>query len=175
MNQGDGEQVLSYPLSRPAALEPSAEWAELRQQCPVARVTLPSGDEASLLTRYEDVKQTLSDPRCTRRLDADDAVELAESAELFKSEMAMAIPDSGEEHRQWRRMIGKWFTAKRMLAMRPGIEALAEQLIDEMVEQGQPADLKARLGFPLPVWVICDMLGGPAADRDRFSYGPTRC
>jgi cytochrome P450 len=47
---------------------------------------------------------------------------------------------------------------------------IAEGLIDDMVEGGAPGDLKASLGFPLPVYVICDMLGVPAADRDRFSY-----
>ncbi len=57
-----------------------------------------------------------------------------------------------------------------MAALRPRISAMAEQLIDEMVERGHPADLRAALGFPLPVWVICDLLGVPNSDRDRFSY-----
>jgi cytochrome P450 len=170
VHQGDGEQVVSYPIPSQTALEPPAEWVELRQRCPVARVALPSGDEASLLTRYQDVKQVLSDPRFGRMLDAEDAARIAESAEVFKSEMAMSLPQTGDGHLRWRRMIGKWFTAKRMAALRPGIEVMAEQLIDEMVERGQPADLKASLGFPLPVWVICDMLGVPDADRDKFSY-----
>ncbi|WP_067594159.1 cytochrome P450, partial [Amycolatopsis sp. M39] len=73
-------------------------------------------------------------------------------------------------HLNWRRMIGKWFTAKRMNALRPGIAAMAEQLVGEMVAKGGPADLKAGLAFPLPVWVICDMLGVPDADRDRFAH-----
>jgi cytochrome P450 len=47
---------------------------------------------------------------------------------------------------------------------------MADQLVDAMVAGGQPADLKAALGFPLPVWVICELLGVPAADRARFSY-----
>ncbi|MEV6150094.1 cytochrome P450 [Nonomuraea sp. NPDC052129] len=172
MSQSQDQQALSYPLSREGALEPPAEWARLRQECPVARVTLPSGDEASLLTRYADVKQVLSDPRFTRQLNADDAARISdsESGGVFNSEMATALPQSGEGHLLWRRMITKWFTAKRMNALRPGIEAMAEQLIDDMVRQGQPADLKASLGFPLPVWVICDMLGVPDSDRDRFSY-----
>ncbi|MEU7827625.1 MULTISPECIES: cytochrome P450 [unclassified Nonomuraea] len=172
MSQSQDQQALSYPLSREGALEPPAEWARLRQECPVARVTLPSGDEASLLTRYADVKQVLSDPRFTRQLSADDAARISdsESGGVFNSEMATALPQSGEGHLLWRRMITKWFTAKRMNALRPGIEAMAEQLIDDMVRQGQPADLKASLGFPLPVWVICDMLGVPDSDRDRFSY-----
>jgi cytochrome P450 len=164
------QRSLSYPIPSEKALEPPLEWARLRQECPVAKVTLPSGDEAQLLTRYDDVKFVLADPRFTRQLDADDAARVSETGGVFKSEMASAIPQSGEGHLLWRRMIGKWFTAKRMVALRPGIEAMAEQLIDEMVKQGAPADLKAALGFPLPVWVICDMLGVPDTDRDKFSY-----
>lgn len=172
VSQGDGEQVLIYPIPSDAALEPPAEWARLRQKCPVARVTLPSGDEASLVTRYEDVKRVLSDPRFTRPTHVDDAARISdsESGGVFNSEMATAIPQSGAEHQRWRRMISKWFTVKRMTALRPGMEAMAERLIDDMLERGQPADLKASLGFPLPVWVICDLLGVPDADRDRFAY-----
>ncbi|MET7332061.1 cytochrome P450 [Nonomuraea sp. NPDC005650] len=166
------EQVLSYPIPSEAALEPPAEWAELRGKCPVARVTLPSGDEATLLTRYEDVKQVLADPRFSRLLNAPDAARLSanEDGGLFSSEMAAVIPDSGEPHQRWRRLVGKYFTAKRMSSLRPAMEAMAEQLIDDMVERGAPGDLKASLGFPLPVYVICDLLGVPASDRDRFAH-----
>ncbi|SFI25387.1 Cytochrome P450 [Streptosporangium canum] len=165
------EQVLSYPIPNDTALEPPAEWAELRGTCPVAHVKLPSGDQATLLTRYADVKQVLADPRFTRQLNAPDAARLsAEGGGVFNSEIATIIPDGGEEHQHWRRLVGRWFTAKRMAALRPSMTAIAEQLIDDMVKRGQPGDLKAGLGFPLPVYVICDMLGVPAADRDRFSY-----
>ncbi|MGI5289207.1 cytochrome P450 [Nonomuraea polychroma] len=165
------EQVLNYPIPADAALEPPAEWAELRGKCPVAHVQLPSGDQATLLTRYDDVKQVLADPRFTRQLNAPDAARIsAEGDGVFNSDMATIIPDGGEEHQHWRRLVGKWFTAKRMAALRPSMAQIAEELIDDMVERGAPGDLKASLGFPLPVYVICDMLGVPAADRDRFSY-----
>ncbi|MBT2228154.1 cytochrome P450 [Nonomuraea sp. NEAU-A123] len=164
--------TLAYPIPNDTALEPPAEWAKLRGECPVAHVQLPSGDQATLLTRYEDVKQVLADPRLSRLLNAPDAARLSDTDDggLFSSEMAAIIPDGGEEHQRWRRLVGKWFTAKRMSALRPQMARIAEQLIDEMVERGRPADLKASLGFPLPVYVICDMLGVPAADRERFSY-----
>ncbi len=161
-----------FPFPVDAALEPPAQWAELRSKCPVAHVKLASGDEAALLTRHEDVKAILSDPRFTRPTPQDNAARVADSEEggIFNSDMATVIPQHGEAHLTWRRSIGKWFTAKRMNALRPGIAAMAEQLIDEMVAKGAPADLKAGLGFPLPVWVICDMLGVPDRDRDRFSH-----
>ncbi|GAB2482262.1 cytochrome P450 [Nocardiopsis aegyptia] len=166
----ENDQVLDFPLRSDEALEPPAEWAELREKCPVARVRFPTGDEAKLITRYEDVKQVLSDPRFTRRLDAEDAAQLSADGGVFNSEMSSMVPDSGEGHLRWRRLVGKWFTAKRMSALRPSMEAIADELIDAMVEGGRPGDLKAALGFPLPVYVICDILGVPAEDRDRFSY-----
>ncbi|MEV4569054.1 cytochrome P450 [Nonomuraea sp. NPDC049419] len=165
------EQVLNYPIHNDAALDPPAEWARLRGECPVAHVKLPSGDGARLITRYEDVKAVLADPRFTRRLTAPDAARLsADGGGVFNSDVAQIIPDGGEGHQHWRRLVGRWFTAKRMAALRPAMAQIADDLIDDMVKRGAPADLKASLGFPLPVYVICDMLGVPAEDRDRFSY-----
>ncbi len=169
VSQEDGGRTPTYPLPVEGALEPPAEWAELRDRCPVAPVVLPSGDGASLLTRYDDVKQVLSDPRCTRRLDADDAARISanETGGVFNDSMAASLNGAGQQ--RWRRMLTKWFTVKRMTALRPGMEAMAERLVDDMVERGGPADLKASVGFPLPVWVICDLLGVPDTDRDRFA------
>lgn len=164
-------EALRYPMTSEATLEPPAEWARLREQCPVTKVTLASGDEAMLVTRYDDVKQVLSDPRFTRPSGGKGArVADTESGGVFNSEMGNVLPQHGEGHLRWRRMIGKWFTAKRMNALRPAIAAMAEQLTDDMVAKGGPADLKAGLGFPLPVWVICDMLGVPDADREQFAH-----
>ncbi|MGW9172010.1 cytochrome P450 [Streptomyces decoyicus] len=162
-------ESLSYPITAPSALEPPEQWAELRRTCPVARVTLPSGDEAALLTRYRDVKAALADPRLSREgLASPDAARVAagDSEGIFSSPMAKAL--NAEGHERWRRMVGKWFTAKRMSALRPAMEAMADQLIDEMLERGRPADLVTHLAFPLPVFVICRMLGVPESDRDKF-------
>ncbi|WP_274918397.1 cytochrome P450 [Streptomyces sp. WZ-12] len=169
MSHDNGGPALGYPLTAPNALAAPEEWGELRASCPVAPVTLPSGDRAALLTRYADVKQVLADPRCTRQLDAEGAARISadDTGGVFNSEMAASLNGAGQQ--RWRRMLTKWFTAKRMAALRPTIEAMAERLVDEMIAHGHPADLKAAVGFPLPVWVICDLLGVPAADRDRFS------
>jgi cytochrome P450 len=171
MENGGLQEVLSYPLSSPAALEPPIEWDRLRRECPVAHVRFPSGDSGSLLTRYNDVKQMLSDARFTRALDAPDAARISDSETggLFNSAMSNVLPQSGEAHLHWRRQLSKWFTVRRMNEMRTKVEAMAESLVDDMVAKGPPADLKSSFGFPLPVWVICDMLGVPDTDRDRFA------
>jgi len=168
----ESTEVHSYPIKSETVLEPPAEWAELRGKCPVAHVTFPSGDAARLLTRYDDVKGLLADPRFERGTGRDDAASVTEGEHdpLNNSEMAMAIPQSGEGHLAWRRQLNKWFTAKQMARLRPRITEVADRLVDEMIAKGAPADLKADLGFPLPVWVICEILGVPEDDRDKFAY-----
>lgn len=168
----DSEPAVRYPLPVEGALDAPAEWERLRRQCPVATVELPSGDRATLLTRHEHVKKLLSDPRFARPTAQDDAARIAPDGVGGDATngSGIAVPVKGEAHQRWRRRVGKWFTAKRMTALRPGMTATAERLVDEMAERGRPVDLKAHLGFLLPVYVICDMLGVPAADRDRFSH-----
>ncbi|WP_141780939.1 cytochrome P450 [Nocardioides albertanoniae] len=167
-------ETIDYPLAYEGALDAPGEWERLRQQCPVAGVALPSGDHAKLLTRHQDVKGLLSDARFARPTAQDPAARIAPdgvggSAVTGTSEQ-YTLPTTGEPHRQWRRQVSKWFTAKRMSALRPGMAATAEGLVDAMVAHGQPADLKAEFGFLLPVYVICDMLGVPADDHHRFSH-----
>ncbi|MDP9849581.1 cytochrome P450 [Streptosporangium lutulentum] len=164
-----GTQAPDYPFRNPSALAPPQEWADLRQKCPVASIRLASGDEALLLTRYDDVKQVLSDPRFTRQLDAADAARVTanESGGVFGGS-GMGV--SGDEHRAWRQLVGRAFTAKRVIAMQPRIEAMAGRLVEQMVGRGAPADLVGGVGFPLPVWAICDLLGVPDSDRDRFAH-----
>ncbi|MGW3008572.1 cytochrome P450 [Streptomyces sp. NPDC001219] len=168
------EQTLKYPLAYETALEPAAEWAELRGTCPVATITVPDGSQAKLLTRYDDVREMLADPRFTRqdlvRGTGNPQEAATTSAAADTSESLFSVPRHGEDHQRWRRLVGKWFTAKRMAALRPQMAAIADQLLDEMTGRGNSGDLKALFAFPLPVYVICGMLGVPAEDRDRFSY-----
>ncbi|GAA1488697.1 cytochrome P450 [Brachybacterium sacelli] len=158
------EDPLPFPFEPPTAVAPPTEWAELRAQCPVAHVRTPQED-ALLLTRYEDVKTLLSDPRFTRSPD-DEETAKAGSSPGSGSSLNMV----GEDHKRWRRLLSRSFTAKRMQAMRPHIRHLTDELIDDMVAGGSTADLRTALGFPLPVYVICDLLGVPAEDRDRFAH-----
>lgn len=75
----------------------------------------------------------------------------------------------GEGHVRWRRILGRTFTVKRVRAMQLDIERLAHRLVDDMIAGGAPADLRSAFGFPLPVFVICELLGVPTEDRDDFS------
>ncbi|MFK0021231.1 cytochrome P450 [Streptomyces sp. NPDC090798] len=171
MSQHD--QVVHMPLTTDGPLEPSADWKRLREQCPVATVELPSGDTGTLLTRYDHVKALLSDPRFSRPTAEDDSIRLTADGATgvaADDDRSMSVPLKGEAHLRWRRLLGRYFTVKRVAALRPGMVATAEGLVDSMVKSGQSADLRTALGFPLPIYVICELLGAPAEHRDRFSY-----
>ncbi|MFI0733597.1 cytochrome P450 [Streptomyces sp. NPDC021225] len=171
MSQND--PIVRLPLPTDGPLDPPPEWELLRAQCPVATVELPSGDTGTLLTRYEHVKALLSDPRFSRPAAEDDSARIAPEGGggvSTNSGTSLSLHMKGEGHQRWRRHVGKYFTAKRVTALRPGMEEMAEAIVAAMVKSGPPADLKAALGFPLPVYVICGLLGAPVEDRDRFSY-----
>lgn len=159
---------VDYPFAAPVGIEPPAEWADLRQGCPVAHVRLPSGDQARLLTRYDDVRGMLADPRFTRSAPGSARMSRTTGG-VFDGE-STPIPTSGEGHLRWRRLVTRWFTVRKMMELKPRIEAMAEHLVDGMTKQGPPADMVSGLNFPLPVWVICEILGVPDGDRDKFAH-----
>jgi cytochrome P450 len=162
----------NFPFDKPAPLNPPAEWAQLRDQCPVARVRMPSGDEVSVLTRDQDVRDVLTDGRFTRNLTAPGAARLADTEDggIFSRPSAPDVNIStGDGHRRWRRLLSGTFTMKKMAQWRPTIQTIADQLVEDMLAKGAPADLMADFGLPLPVAVICALLGAPAEDKDKFA------
>ena len=72
------------------------------------------------------------------------------------------------EHTRLRRLVAKAFTARRVEQLRGRAEQITNELLDEMVKAGPPADLAQALAVPLPGLMICDLIGVPYADRDQF-------
>lgn len=162
-----------YPFSRAEPLAPPAEWAELRGRCPVAHVRVPSGDVVGLVSGYDDVRAVISDPRFTRNLARPGAARLAttEDGGLFsRVRPETANINEGDGHRRWRRLISGAFTIKKMEAWRPRVQQFTDELVDGMQAKGAPVNLMAELGLPLPVRVICALVGAPAADQDKFAH-----
>ncbi|HEY0803724.1 MAG TPA: cytochrome P450 [Pseudonocardiaceae bacterium] len=165
-----GCPVHDYPFDLPTAIDAPPLWADLRTQCPVAGIRLPSGDPALLLTRHSDVKATLADPRWERHLDPAKGaarVSAQEDGGVFSSNAALGL--SGDDHTRWRRLLSRSFTAKRVNDLRPRITEIAQELLDDMRAGERPGNLTAALSFPLPVRVICELLGVPHTDWERFA------
>ncbi|MHA6763591.1 cytochrome P450 [Streptacidiphilus sp. PAMC 29251] len=154
-----------YPPARPSATEVPPLYRTLRAGCPVARTVLPSGDPGYLLSRYQDVRTVLGDPAFSRA-----ATVLPEAPKLT----SMPFDAGGlftldpPEHTGLRALVAREFTPRRTEQLRPLIAAAADRLVDALIEAGPGADLIAGYAFPLPAFVICELLGVPFADRERF-------
>ncbi|NBE93710.1 cytochrome P450 [Nonomuraea sp. KC401] len=156
---------LRFPFAWPGAAEPPVELATLREE-PVVRVTLPSGDEAFLVTRYEDIRRVLSDPRVSRNRDRPGAPRMTEQkTKVFQNPRIDRDPP---EHTRMRRLMAKAFTATRVEALRPHVRQVAEELVTDLLKQSPPVDLHEAFAVPLTLQVICGLLGVPPEDQARF-------
>ncbi|MDX3100076.1 cytochrome P450 [Nonomuraea angiospora] len=167
------DAIPDFPFDRPTALEPPPQLAELRDKCPVSHVRLPSGDVATLVTRYDDARAVLADPRFSRNLAREGAARLSTTKDggLFnrRNEGTMDIRE-GQGHMRWRRLLSRWFTARKMEVWRPRVQAMTDDLLDAMLAKGSPGNLSAGLALPLPVRVICALVGAPSEDQDKFAH-----
>jgi cytochrome P450 len=146
--------------------------ARLRDKQPVCPVELPNGDRAWLVTRYDDVATVLADSRFSRLFKpggrsraGDRATPAAATAATVE---ARTLGMDGPPHRVLRAIVGREFTARRIEGMRPSIQAIADSLVAGLRRDGPPADLVERFASPLPMTVICQLLGVPDSDTDRF-------
>jgi nocardicin N-oxygenase len=134
-----------------------------RGSAPLVRVKMPYGGEAWLATGHAEVKQVLSDPRFSRA-QTEDAPRLLPEPPPNGSVLTMDPP----EHTRQRKLVAKAFTARRIEALRPRVQEIVDGLLDDLSRHGSPADLKKFLAEPLPITVICEVLGVPGADRGQF-------
>lgn len=132
---------------------------------------LPEGYEAWLVTRYDDVRVVLSDARMTR-----DPVRAAAA----RAEAGLGHGHRGggprgttllecdpPKHTSLRKAVNLEFAARRIARLRPHVEAVANDLIDRFVAEGT-ADLVAQYALPLTVSTLCDFVGIPFQDWEKF-------
>jgi cytochrome P450 len=144
-----------------------AMYAQARAAEPVSRVVLPSGHEAWLVSRYDDVRTVLSDPRFSRDLRYPGAPCLVEVGDFATGDNGIMNFDP-PDHTRLRGLANKAFTARRIEGMRVRVEQITLGLLDEMSARQPPVDLIQEFAFPLPTAVICELLGVPFADRQHF-------
>lgn len=147
-------------------VDPHAAYAELREQAPAHRVAGTDGRPAWLVTRYEDVRRGLADPRLS--LDKQHALPgnyagMRLPPALDANLLNMDPPD----HTRIRRLVSQAFTPQRVERLRAPIRRTAESLLDAFPAEA-PVDLVAAYAAPLPIVVICDLLGVPESERRDF-------
>lgn len=155
------------PFPRPGVLDIPERVRLLQDGCPVARVRTPAGDPAWMVTRHAEVRQLFGDQRLGRsHPDPEHAPLISDS--ILLGGPAMNFATEREDHAAMRSLLTPYFAARRMLALQPRVEALVDDLLDALAASTPPVDLHEALSFPLPVLVICELLGVPYEDRDQF-------
>ncbi|MEU8124840.1 cytochrome P450 [Spirillospora sp. NPDC049024] len=146
--------------------DPYPTYAWLREHSPVHRFTLPQGMPAWLITRYDDVRAWLNDPRLAkdlRRFLPPEALPSPAIRDVLTNNMLQSDPPG---HTRLRRLAAKAFTAHRVQALRPRVEEITDGLLDEMGPEGE-TDLIDTLGL-LPISMIYELLGVPKRDWESF-------
>jgi len=152
---------------------PYPYYARLRDHAPVCRVTLPTREEAWLVTRYDDVALVLRDERFAK--DTASALTPAQIArrpwfrKVFASLNRNMLSRDAPDHPRLRALVQQAFTPRLIEQMRPRVEGLTEALLDNVQDQGR-MDLIRDYALPLPTTIIAEMLGVPAADRHAFHH-----
>ncbi len=160
-------EPIAYPFPPPPSLyEPAPEFGELRDSRPVAQVTMPDGKTAWLVTGYAEVRQVLVDQRFSRR--AASGPNAPSTSLRIADESDQILGMDPPEHTRLRRLVARAFTARRVEELRPRAAKLVDELLDKVETLPRPVDLVEHFSLPLPVRVICELLGVPAADRHTF-------
>ena len=159
--------TVQLPFEQAHPLDVAPLLRQLQQDGVVHRVRTTVGDQAWLVTGYEEVRRLLADERLGRsHPDPAKAARLGESA-LFGGPMGSYDTEQADNARL-RSLLQPHFSPRRMRALRPRVEELTAGLLNDLAEHGPPADLHQALALPLPVQVICELIGVPYADRDQF-------
>ena len=145
-------------------LAPPTEFADWRQQ-PGLRQAMWNGRPTWVVSRYQDIRAALVDPR----LSAETLPDLFDAANDSAAPVVFARIDDPEHHRL-RRMMTSQFTFRRTEAMRPQIQELVDKYLDAMINKGPPGDIVRDFGLPVPSLVIALLLGVPPEDLELFQH-----
>ncbi len=149
--------------------DPYPTYAEMRATAPVHQQRGMDGETLLYFaTSYEAVSRILTDDHHFARNLRDYGLEFAipdpDIDNLVSNHM---LQKDGADHRRLRALVSQAFTPRRIKAMRPTIQAVADQLIDNVADRGE-MDLIGEFAYQLPTVVILDLIGVPADDWDRF-------
>lgn len=170
-----GAERLTFPMWRSVPFDPPPEYAELRSRCPVAPATL-HGKNTWLISRYDDVREALRSEALSADIMHPDfplSPGMRASVDASGSGIGSFLRMDPPVHGELRRMVTRDFMVKRVEALRPKIQKLVDDLIDDMLAGPRPADLFEVLATPMPSTVICWLLGVPQSDHDFFQSRTT--
>ncbi|WP_316528522.1 cytochrome P450 family protein [Kitasatospora brasiliensis] len=151
------------PTGLDVTVDPYPAYAALREKGPVHRILVPGSGEAWLVVAREEARAALTDPRLSNDI-RHSSTWTDDGGHALGVNMLQSDPP---QHTRLRALVAAEFTAGRIRALRTRVQEIADTLIDALPAAGS-ADLVASYALPLPMTVICELLGVPAADRAGF-------
>ncbi|MEV0777382.1 cytochrome P450 [Streptomyces sp. NPDC050428] len=148
--------------------DPYPYYAKLRESGPVHEIRTPHGERLWLIIGHREARAALADPRLSKS-PATVGGSMLDERVIGPNLLVVDPPD----HTRLRGLVAREFTARRVAGLRERIQHITDELIDAMLPAGQ-GDLVDSLSYPLPITVICDLLGVPAADREAFRAWTTQ-
>jgi len=156
------------PRDKRHPFDPPADLLRRQREQPVSKMQIWDGTSAWVITRYEDGRAALSDDRFSAdpRRPGFPEKNLAYVNTIGKDRNIRVLDNP--EHDIQKRMMVRDFTVKRVEEIRPYVQKIVNDIIDNMLAKGPPVDLVAELAVTLPTMVICELLGVPYENRDFF-------
>ncbi|MEV8375941.1 cytochrome P450 [Kribbella sp. NPDC056861] len=163
---------LQLPLPRPSVLDLAPLYEVLRREAPITPVTTPAGDPAWLVTRFAEVRDLLGDKRLGRSHPEPEQASRVTTAAILDGPTGNYATEEAD-HTRMRRLLTPAFSAKRMRMLSDYMQELVDGYLDRLIAEHETApdgvvDLHAGLAYPLPVAVICRLLGVPEDDQELF-------
>ncbi|GAA2927557.1 cytochrome P450 [Streptomyces enissocaesilis] len=148
------------------AADPYPYYAKLRAAGPVHRIRTEAAGEVWLIVGHGEARRALADPRLSKDWRVSNLWDGTPAGTPVGTNMLESDPP---HHTRLRGLVAREFTARRIEALRPRIQRVTDELLDAMTAgESRTADLVDSLAFPLPMTVICELLGVPDLDRDSF-------
>ncbi|TYB65383.1 cytochrome P450 [Nonomuraea sp. PA05] len=161
------EQSPSFDRSPACPFDPAPEVTALRAEQPIARLAAPAGAPGIwLVTGYSLVRQILADPRFSSRYETQYFPQAG--THLPPAPVGDLTGLDAPEHTRLRRTLTGKFTVRRMNLLTERVTEITQERLDAMERLGPPADLVEVYAQPIPALMICELLGVPYEDRERF-------
>jgi cytochrome P450 len=163
--------IPEFPAARATGcpFDPPPDLQATRREGPLTKVRLWDGTTLWLVTGYAEQRALLADPRVSADSTRPGYPRLADGEGTGEggSKIGFVVMDD-PEHARLRRMVTGGFTVKRVQAMRPAVQKIVDDLIDDMLAGPKPVDLVEAFALPVPSLVICELLGVPYRDHALF-------
>lgn len=157
-----------FPYKRKCPFSQPEEYGPMIEEAAISKVKLITGIEVWAVTGYENIRQLLMDPRISSSRKHDNFPFYFQAPPEFRTETSFIGYDA-PEHTTTRRKAAVTFTNRRVQRLRENIAKNVDECLDRLAAAGSPADLHEIVSLPVPMTLICELLGVPFEDHAFFA------